>query len=53
VTGYADAVREFLGISRSLQLVVCVSVGYPDESAKLNEYRALKQEPEEFSTRYR
>ncbi len=53
VTNYADAIRKFLGISESKQLVIGISIGYPDEEAKLNEYRALKQKPEEFTRWYR
>ena len=53
VTSYADAIRQFLDIPSSKRLVICVSIGYPDESAKLNEYRALKQRPEDFTKWYR
>jgi len=53
VTNYADAIRKFLGIPESKQLVICISIGYPDEKAKLNQYRALKQKPEEFTKWYK
>jgi len=53
VTDYADAVREYLGLPESFRLMICVSLGYPDDSAVLNRYRALKQAPDEFATRYK
>jgi nitroreductase len=53
VTNYADAIRKFLGIAESKQLVLCISIGYADEKAKLNEYRALKRKPEEFTKWYK
>jgi nitroreductase len=52
VVNYADAIRQFLGIPSSKRLVICIAIGYPDESAKLNDYRALKQEPEDFTNWY-
>ncbi len=52
VTIYSDAVREFLGVPKTRQLVVCISIGYPDNEAKLNSYRAIKQKPEEFTKWY-
>jgi nitroreductase len=52
VTNYADTIRKFLGIPESKQLIICISIGYPDPGAKLNEYRAPKQEPEEFTKWY-
>lgn len=48
VTNYADAIRQFLGIPESKQLIICISIGYPDPDAKLNTYRAIKLKPEEF-----
>ena len=52
VTNYADAIRQFLGIPGTKRLMICISIGYPDESAKLNSYRALKQEPGDFTNWY-
>jgi nitroreductase len=52
VTDYADAIRDYLGLPESLRLIVGVSVGYADDAAVLNRYRALKQEPAEFTMRY-
>jgi nitroreductase len=48
VTNYADAIRQFLGIPESKQLIIGISIGYPDPDAKLNTYRAIKLKPEEF-----
>ena len=52
VTDYAAAIREYLGLPETLRLIIGVSVGYEDESAVLNRYRALKQTPDEFTMRY-
>jgi len=52
VTNYAVEIRKFLGIAESKKLVICISLGYPDEKAKLNAYRSLKQKPEEFTKWY-
>ena len=48
VPGYPDAIREFLGIPETKQLVIAIPIGYPDSEAKLNTYRSVKQKPEEF-----
>lgn len=48
VTGYADEIKRFLDIAKDQKLVVCISMGYPDQEAKLNTYRSLKKKPEEF-----
>jgi len=52
VTNYAVEIRKFLGIAESKKLVICISLGYPDEKAKLNTYRSLKQKPDEFTKWY-
>jgi nitroreductase len=52
VTDYAPEIKEFLGIPESKKLVICISLGYPDEKAKLNTYRSHKQKPDEFTTWY-
>lgn len=49
VTNYAPEIKKFLGIGESKKLVICISLGYPDETAKLNTYRSLKQKPDEFT----
>jgi nitroreductase len=38
VTGYSDALREFLGLGPDRLIVCCMSVGYPDESAPVNQF---------------
>jgi len=53
VTIYAREIKEFLGIPESKKLVICISMGYPDNEAKLNTYRAIKQKPQEFMKWYR
>ena len=50
VTNYALEIKEFFDIAESKKLVICISLGYPDEKAKLNMYRSLKQKPNEFTT---
>ena len=52
VTNYALEIKKFLGMPESKKLVVCISLGYPDEKAKLNTYRGLKQKPDEFTRWY-
>ena len=49
VTDYAPEIKKILGVDGSKKLVIGLSVGYPDETAKLNAYRSLKQKPEEFT----
>jgi nitroreductase len=52
VTHYAREIKEFFNIAASKKLVICISLGYPDEKAKLNTYRSLKQKPDEFTRWY-
>jgi nitroreductase len=52
VTNYALEIKQFLDIPESKKLVICISLGYPDEKAKLNTYRSLKQKPDEFTKWY-
>jgi nitroreductase len=52
VTNYALEIKKSLGIPESKKLVICISLGYPDEIAKLNTYRSLKQKPDEFTKWY-
>jgi nitroreductase len=51
VTNYAPEIKKFLGIAESKKLVICISLGYPDEKAQLNTYRSLKQKPDDFTKR--
>jgi nitroreductase len=52
VTNYAAEIKRFLGIAKNKKLVIGISLGYPDEKAKLNTYRSLKQKPDEFTKWY-
>ncbi len=52
VTNYSDAIRKFLGIPETKQLIIGISIGYPDDEARINTYRSVKQKPEEFVRRY-
>jgi len=49
VTNYAPEIKKFFGIAESKKLVICISLGYADEKAKLNAYRSLRQKPNEFT----
>jgi nitroreductase len=53
VTNYAQEIKEFLGVPESKKLIIGISLGYPDNEAQLNTYRAIKQKPEEFVKWYR
>ena len=52
VTNYAREIKKFLKIPESKKLIICISLGYSDNKAKLNTYRAAKQRPEEFTKWY-
>ena len=49
LTQYAPEIKQFFDIPESKKLIICISLGYPDEKAKLNTYRSLKQKPDEFT----
>jgi nitroreductase len=49
VTNYAVEIKQILGIAESKKLIICISMGYKDEKAKLNAYRSIKQKPDEFT----
>ncbi len=53
VTSYAREIKKFLKVPESKKLVICIALGYPDNAAKLNTYRAIKLKPEEFVKWYR
>jgi len=52
VTPYAREIKQFFGIAEPKKLVICISLGYPDEKAKLNTYCSVKQNPDEFTKWY-
>ncbi len=49
VTDYAPEIKKILGIEEGKKLVIGLSMGYPDEQAKLNTYRSLKQKADEYT----
>jgi nitroreductase len=49
VTNYAPEIKKFLGVAEGKKLVIGISMGYPDEKAKLNTYRSIKEAPDGFT----
>jgi nitroreductase len=49
VTGYAPQVKKFLGIAETKKLVICISLGYPDDKAPVNAYKSLKLKADQFT----
>jgi nitroreductase len=49
VTNYAPQIKKFLGVPEGKKLIIGISLGYPDEGAKLNAYRSIKQKSAEFT----
>ena len=47
-TGYAGAIKTQLAIPDHLMVVLCISLGYPDLSSPVNQYRSQRQELGEF-----
>ena len=47
-TGYAGTIRALLAIPDHLMIVLCMSLGYPDLSSPVNQYRSQRRELEEF-----
>jgi len=45
---YPEIIREELGISQEIALVLGISLGYPDPEARVNSYRSVRRELEEF-----
>jgi nitroreductase len=48
LVNYPAAVREFLEIPETKQLVIGISLGYPDLEARLNAYHSKKVSPDDF-----
>jgi nitroreductase len=48
ITQYPDAARDFLGIPKTKQLLLGISMGYPDNDAKLNSYHSTRSALDEF-----
>lgn len=49
---YPDAIRDFLGISKTKQLIVGISIGYPDAGAKINQYHSERAGVDTFTQWY-
>jgi nitroreductase len=49
VTNYAGEIKKSLRLAESKKLVICISLGYPDEKVAVNTYRSIKQKPDEFT----
>jgi len=49
VTNYAPEIKQALEVPDDKKLVLCIAMGYPDEKAKLNAYRSIKQNPDAFT----
>jgi nitroreductase len=47
-TGYAGVIKTQLAIPDHLMVVLCISLGYPDLSSPVNQYRSQRQELGEF-----
>jgi len=47
---YPDMVREILGVSDDYDLMCGLSLGYPDDSKPVNQYRTRRDEVDEFTT---
>jgi len=49
-TDYPDIVRDILGVSDQYSLICGLSLGYPDDSKPINQYRTRRDEVNEFTT---
>jgi nitroreductase len=47
-TGYSSVIRSQLNIPDQMMIVLCISLGYPDLSSPINQYRSLRRELGEF-----
>ena len=48
VVGYQDEIKDHLNIPESKKMVLSVALGYPDETAPINEFRSPRAELKEF-----
>lgn len=53
VSGYPDAIRQYLEIPSSKKLIVSMSLGYPDMEAPINSYQSTRMDIDEFTTWHR
>ncbi len=49
IASYSAEIKRFLGVAENKKLVIGISLGYPDDKAKLNSYRPIKMKPDEFT----
>jgi nitroreductase len=49
---YPGIVRKELAVAEDLQLILAVSLGYPDDTATVNRYRSQRREPTDFTRWY-
>ena len=47
---YPDIVREITGVSDQYSLICGLSLGYPDESKPVNQYRTRRETVDAFTT---
>ncbi len=52
LTSYPDAIRQCLGIPETKRLVIGMSIGYPDLTARINSYRSTRIAVNDFVTWY-
>lgn len=52
LSNYPEAIRNFLNIPDTKQLMVGMSLGYPDESAPLNAYKSARDTVDSFTRWY-
>ena len=50
VADYPDIVREITGVSDQYHLICSLSLGYPDESKPVNQYRTRREDVDSFTT---
>jgi nitroreductase len=51
-TAYSEIIREKLETPDSTQIVLAISLGYPDQSAEVNQYISTRRELDEFTRWY-
>jgi len=47
-TGYSGTIRSQLNIPDHMMIVLCISLGYPDQASAVNKYHSLRRELGEF-----
>ncbi len=52
LVGYPDAVRQFLSVPKTKQLVLGISMGYPDLEARINTYQSTRVGLDDFTQLY-